>query len=421
MKLSVGNFVNSSVYGDHLFGSDPTYGAYPVQSINTTINPGQQVTFNFNLTAPQETGSFESKWQLKVGGNLVGPQATVRFAVQDASPPPTNSGPWNSQAWQNKYLAGDPNWTGQWTWSDDYPYVNFDWGSGAPFGWDGNEFSMRLWKTIHFPGGYYSFHADHDDGVKIYLDNTVILDAWWNGSGGHDIGKNIPAGDHEVKVEYYEDQDNAHVTVYWYGPGFPEPDTNPPDGRIISPANNSASASSPLTITAEASDDVSGVNRVEFYAYYCDGSCSWHLIDTDYSMPYSTSWDWSALADQHILLTTHMIDNTGKVRDDPGGYVSVDLDRTKPSVSVTSPSDGATLDGSPITITANASDNLSSVWKLQFFAGYNETVGVGVQGILSAPSPALLGALGGLLPAEVSAQGWHEIGWDENGADGWKF
>jgi thermitase len=407
--------------GDHLFGFDPTYGAWPVQAVNGTINPGQQVTFTFNLTAPQQTGTFESKWQLKVGGNLVGPQAIIRFAVQDTSPPPTNSGPWNSQAWQNKYLAGYPNWEGQWTWSDNYPYVYFNWGTGAPFGWGGNEFSMRLWKTIHFPGGYYSFHTTHDDGVKVYLDNTVILDAWWDGSGGHDIGKNIPAGDHEVKVEYYENQGDANVNVYWYGPGFPEPDTNPPDGRITSPANNSATAAVPLTITANASDDVSGVNRVEFYANYCDGSCGWRLISTDYSLPYSTNWDWSSLADQHVQLTTHMIDNTGKVRMDPGGYIEVDLDRMKPVVSITSPTDGASLNGDPITITASASDNLSGVWKLEFFAGYNDASGTGAQSIFESPSPALLGASGELSSAEVSALGWHVVGWDENGSDGWSL
>jgi len=407
--------------GDHLFGFDPTYGAWPVQAVSGTVNPGQQVTFMFNLTAPQQTGTFESKWQLRVGGNLVGPQAIVRFAVQDTSPPPTNSGPWNSQAWQNKYLAGYPNREDQWTWDDNYPYVYFNWGTGAPYGWGGNEFSMRLWKTIHFPGGYYSFHTTHDDGVKVYLDNTVIIDAWWDGSGGHDIGKTVSAGDHEVKVEYYENQGDANVNVYWYGPGFPEPDTNPPDGRITSPANHSATAAVPLTITADASDDVSGVNRVEFYANYCDGSCGWRLISTDYSLPYSTNWDWSSLADQHVQLTTHMIDNTGKVRMDPGGYVEVDLDRTKPAVSITSPIDGTSLNGDPITITASASDSLSGVWKLEFFAGYNDASGAGAQGIFEFPSPALLETSGELSSAEVSAQGWHVIGWDENGSDGWSL
>lgn len=416
-----GQLLESSSSGQHLFGSDPTYGAWPVQSIPGTINPGQQVTFSFNLTAPQQTGTFESKWQIKIGGVLKGPQAVVRFAVQDTSSPPTSSGPWNSQAWQNKYLAGYPNWEGQWTWSNNYPYVSFNWGTGAPFGWGGNEFSMRLWKTIHFPGGYYSFHASHDDGVKVYLDNTVILDAWWDGSGGHDIGKNIPAGDHEVKVEYYENTGDANVTVHWYGPGFPEPDTNPPDGRITSPANHSATASFPLTITADASDDVSGVNRVEFYANYCDGSCGWRLISTDFSLPYSAAWDWSALTDQHVQLTTHMIDNTGKVRNDPGGYIEVDLDRMKPTVSITSPLDGALLNGDPITITASASDSLSGVRRLQFFAGYVESAGAGAQTALEIPPPVVLGDTGELSAAGVSAQGWHEIGWDENGSDGWSL
>ena len=58
----------------------------------------------------------------------------------------------------------------------------------------------------------------------------------------------------------------------------------------------------------------------EFYVWYCDGSCGWHLISTDYSSPYSVNWDWSGLTEQHVYLTIHVIDKTGKVTM-TGGYV----------------------------------------------------------------------------------------------------
>jgi len=333
----------------------------------------------------------------------------------------SSPGGWETWGWQNKYLAGYDNWHGTVTWSNDYPYIWWDFGSGGPFGWGGDEFSLRMQKDVYFPGGDYSFHTEHDDGVKVYIDGNLIIDAWWDGNGGHDAGRNVSQGNHQVKVEFYENQGDAKLHVFWYGPGYPQPDNNPPDGRITSPANHSVTASSPLTITADAWDDVSGVDRVEFYVWYCSGSCDWHLIDTDYSSPYSATWDWSALSDQHVYLTTHIIDKTGKVRDDPGGYVEVDLDRTKPSADITSPVEGTVLSGTvPILVSAN--DSLSGVWKVQFIVGYNDTVGASLQDIPEPPPPATFDENGVILAQDFNTQDyWREIGWDENGSDGWSF
>jgi len=260
----------------------------------------------------------------------------------------------------------------------------------APFGWGGDEFSMRLWRAVYFPGGYYEFHASHDDGVRIYLDGNKILDVWWDGRGGGDVGLNVSPGNHEVKVEYYENTGDAMLEVLWYGPGYPRPDIDPPNGRITSPSNNSATNSLPLAIWAEASDDASGVNFVEFHARYCEnGSCSWHPIGTDYSSPYQINWDWSFLTDQHVDLTIHVIDHTGKETMDPGGYVEFDLDRTKPWIVFVLPGSYKHLNSDITTLIVSDNDNLSGISSIQFFAGYNDPQGY-----------------------------WHEVGWDYNWADG---
>ncbi len=334
----------------------------------------------------------------------------------------TPSGGWETWGWQNSYLAGYDNWHGTVTW-DNYPYIWWDFGSAGPFGWGGDDFSLRMQRDVYFPGGDYSFHVDHDDGARVYLDGQLIIDAWWDGNGGHDAGRNIPAGNHQVKVEFYEKQGDAVLHVLWYGPGFPRPDTNPPDGRITSPVNFSATASSPLTITADASDDASGVNRVEFYVWYCDTSCSWRLIGTDYTSPYAASWDWSALTDQHVYLTTHMVDNTGKVREDPGGYVEVDLDRGTPTASITNPLDAQMLIGTPITISVDAADSLSGIGRVQFFAGYSDTPTLGINTLTALPAPAVVDGIERMMITEhpEAVASWHELGWDTNGSDGWSL
>jgi len=309
------------------------------------------------------------------------------------TPIPGNA--WNMNAWMNKYLAGYANWEGTVIWDDgNCPYIYFNWGSDGPdfpdYPEHDDEFSVRLWRNVYFPGGEYDFKVDADDGVKVFVDGQIVLDRWWDGSGAGGGGRNISSGYHEVKVEFYENHGDARLWVVWYGPGYPKPDTDPPDGRITYPELGKAYNFSPISISADAWDDASGVDHVEFYAWYCDGSCEWRHLGTDYSSPYGIVWDWAFLNDQHVWFTTHIYDKTGKVRYDPGGWVDVYLDRSKPSVTITSPQAGEIIGGEHIFIQASASDSPSGVEKVQFFAWYSN-----------------------------SEASWHEIGWDENGSDGW--
>ncbi|HEM61800.1 MAG TPA: hypothetical protein ENO24_05885, partial [Chloroflexi bacterium] len=148
----------------------------------------------------------------------------------------------------------------------------------------------------------------------------------------------------------------------------PPQDSTPPTGRITSPSSGWATNSCPFTIYADASDDQSGVDRVEFHVRY-DGS--WHHVGDDTSSPYSISWDCSLLSDQKVDLTIHVLDEAGNETMDPGGYVDVILDRTGPSGAITSPSPNDTLDSSPTIIRADASDSLSGVARVEFHARYS--------------------------------------------------
>jgi len=177
----------------------------------------------------------------------------------------------------------------------------------------------------------------------------------------------------------------------WYGPGYPRPDTESPGGRITSPTHLWATNSSPLTISAEAWDDASGVDRVEFYAWYCHASvCEWRQLGTAYSAPYSFTWDWTELGDKHVWLSLDVVDRTGKRTGSAGGWVEVDLDRSTPQVDALLPAPDSYINSTPIRISAQVTDSGTGVAQAQFFAGY-------------------------------AGQGdyWHEIGVDTNGGDGW--
>ncbi len=172
-----------------------------------------------------------------------------------------------------------------------------------------------------------------------------------------------PTGEHRYRVEAVE---GGHVTAsdetwVWVEDCS---DTTPPTGRITSPEDGAFIHSCPLTIEAEASDDQSGVNLVEFHAFYDD---SWHHLGNDSSRPYSWNWHCSSISDQGVWLTIHVWDNAGNEVLDPGGYVYITLDRSLPTISNVHESDDTiNRDGCPepttVTIRADVTDESGVDW-----------------------------------------------------------
>lgn len=96
--------------------------------------------------------------------------------------------------------------------------VDFNWGSAAPAaGLPADNFSVRWARTLRFDAGDYRFYARSDDGVRIWLDNWLVVDQWHDGGAGLRSGdfQGVGAGDHTVRIEYYEAQGDAFATVWW--------------------------------------------------------------------------------------------------------------------------------------------------------------------------------------------------------------
>jgi len=52
--------------------------------------------------------------------------------------------------------------------------------------------------------------------VRLYLDDTLVLDKWVDGYGevrNRFVG--VGGGDHRVRVEYYQRAGNARIRVWW--------------------------------------------------------------------------------------------------------------------------------------------------------------------------------------------------------------
>jgi hypothetical protein len=88
--------------------------------------------------------------------------------------------------------------------------VGFDWGSGAPgpAGIGVDDFSVRWTGTVTAPAtGAYTFYARADDGVRLWVNGNLVVNAWWDqgpteyASSAINLTQGVPVS---VQVEYFE-------------------------------------------------------------------------------------------------------------------------------------------------------------------------------------------------------------------------
>ncbi len=118
---------------------------------------------------------------------------------------------WNASYWNNKTLSGTPVLQRQ---END---LNNDWGDGTPDPILNKDlFSARWTRTLNLTPGSYRFTATTDDGMRVWYDNALIIDSWWD-SQVHSLSADIyvSAGDHQLKVEYYEAGGKAVAKLSW--------------------------------------------------------------------------------------------------------------------------------------------------------------------------------------------------------------
>jgi hypothetical protein len=113
--------------------------------------------------------------------------------------------------WNNTSLFGEPIISG--TEAD----INFDWGRGSPHtSIAADNFSARWQRYIDVTAGTYRFTARSDDGIRIYVDNRLVLNQWNDHSVlTFTVDVSLTAGHHQIVVEYYEHTGFAVAQVSW--------------------------------------------------------------------------------------------------------------------------------------------------------------------------------------------------------------
>ena len=96
--------------------------------------------------------------------------------------------------------------------------VSFDWGYGSPGGGlAGDGFSARWTGVQSFPtAGEYRFTVRADDGVRVYVDGALLIDGWRDqGATTYTATRAMTAGQHETRLEYYENSGQASIQFNW--------------------------------------------------------------------------------------------------------------------------------------------------------------------------------------------------------------
>jgi hypothetical protein len=118
---------------------------------------------------------------------------------------------WKGEYFGNISLAGTP-----------FLIVNdrlldFDWADSAPAsGMPSDNFSIRWTRTVNLSAGTYRFHARVDDGVRLWVDDVMLIDHWQDGAVNTYFGTlRLSGGNHSLRVEYYEHTGQAVLQVGW--------------------------------------------------------------------------------------------------------------------------------------------------------------------------------------------------------------
>lgn len=127
---------------------------------------------------------------------------------------------WRGEYYGNQSLADSPVFV------RNDKAINFAWMGGSPgAGLDKDNFSVRWTRQYDFVySGDYTFVATTDDGMRVWIDNVLILDKWFGQpETTYMVTRYVNQGVHEMRVEYFEGGGLATARFRWQA-GQPTPD-----------------------------------------------------------------------------------------------------------------------------------------------------------------------------------------------------
>jgi PKD repeat protein len=172
---------------------------------------GEPKTYTNDVTLTQGTHSL----RLEYFDYRYDAQVRLEWTRVDSYPD------WKAEYFDNRKLEGDPILVRNET------EIDHNWGSGSPGGVPADNFSARWTRKVDFQDATYRFQATVDDGVRLWLDNDLVIDDWRDARPRTiEVERRVSDGQHRVKVEYYEHSGDAEIEIDWSKKS--EPANQPP-------------------------------------------------------------------------------------------------------------------------------------------------------------------------------------------------
>ena len=195
-------FVCSSWIGDNR----------PAVLEESSVGPGGIGTFRFPICVPSSmaSGTYRLRVAPLVEDITWMLQSNVFWNVTVT--PGSCPGQYRAEYYNNRYLSGSPTFVQCEPWP-----INHDWGNGGPGNSVGNDnFSARWTGRAHIAEGTYTFIARTDDGMRVWIGDNLIIDAWWDQPATeYRETRHISDGYYDIKVEYYENGGGAVAQFRW--------------------------------------------------------------------------------------------------------------------------------------------------------------------------------------------------------------
>ena len=217
--------------------------------------------------------------------------------------------------------------------------------------WDDVAKAPYLYNPNQMGGHFISYEDTQSLGHKLnYISDQNLAGAmFW------ELTQDVAPGPNSLIDKIYEG-----IMAGGCAPNCPN---NPPTVSITAPASgDSFNQGTDIVITAQASDTDGQVTKVEFF----DGQAK---IGEDRTAPYSFTYKNASLG-AHSITAVSTDDDNATTRS---GAVSINViepdGNVPPSVSITSPANGATADaGSTVSVQATATDTDGNVTLVEFYA-----------------------------------------------------
>ncbi|PWW22832.1 glucose/arabinose dehydrogenase [Geodermatophilus normandii] len=295
---------------------------------------------------------------------------TVRRVVYGTSGPTTcPAGQYLAEYFNDKTLTGTPAVT-----TCEAAPLSHDWGTGAPAGVGPDNFSARWTGTFDFAAGDTTFTAVSDDGIRVFVDGTPVIDQWRDQAATTFTGtRQLTAGPHQVRVEWFETGGDAVAKLDWATTG---PVTGDPVPQITTPAAGTTwQVGETISFSGSATDGAgqplpASALTWEMVLKHCPDACHDHPLQS-----------WSGVASASIAAPDHEypahLQLRLTARDTAGRTATVTRDLQPRTVQVTVATQPAGLQATLGSRTAATP--------------FTATLIVGATTSLSAPSPQTSG------------------------------